>query len=105
GATVVEQFVERGFDGATGKKHVVHQNHGRAVHVGRDGSWRKLLGNRIATDVVAMKGDIESAHFGRVQPFGDAAGEGDAAVGDPEQNQVGSYAMAFGNGLGEPVDG
>ena len=104
-AAVVEQFVERRFDGAAGKEHVIHQNHGRTVNVGRNRRRHKLLGNGIAADVVAMERDVERADPGGFQLPRDALGQHDATVGDAKQDQVGRGPVAFGNGLGQPCDG
>lgn len=110
-APVIEQLVERGLDGAAGEKDVVNQDDGRAMHVARDLRGRKLLWNRMAPDVVAVKGDVDCADAGRniaVECFErsvQAPGELDAAVGDAKEEKGFSSAMTFGNGFGEPLDG
>lgn len=107
---VIEELVEGGFDGATGKKNVVHQNHRGAGDVRRDVGRSEFLWDRMAGEVVAMKGNIQDARAcGEPgvkcrEPGGDAAGQLDAAVGDAEEQQARSGGVPLGNGGSQPVD-
>ena len=55
------KLVERGFHGPTGEEHVVDEDYGRAVDVGRNLRRRKFLRDGMPADVVAMKRDVERA--------------------------------------------
>lgn len=111
GAAVVEEFVECGLDGAAGEEDVVDEDDVGAVDVGREHGGRELFGDRIAADVVAMKGDVDDAGEGFElggegdQAGGKAAGEENPAVGDTEKNETGIGAVSGDDGLGDLVDG
>ena len=64
GTAVVEEFIEGGFDGATGKKDIVDENDGSAVDVGRDVRGGEFFRDWVAQDVVAVEGDIDGAGGG-----------------------------------------
>ena len=83
---MVKKFVKGRFDRAAGKQHVIDQNHGGALHIPWNDRGGKFLGDRIAPDVVPVKGDIQGAHPFDLESGGQAPGEFDAAIGDPEQN-------------------
>ena len=93
GAAVVEELVEGGFDGATGEEDVVDEDDIGAVDVGGEDGGRELLGDGVAADVVAVKGNVDDAG-GRLKlggydgkAGGKAMSEENAAVGDTEENQ------------------
>ena len=93
GAAVVEELVEGGFDGATGEEDVVDEDDIGAVDVGGEDGGRELLGDGVAADVVAVKGNVDDTS-GRLElggydgkAGGKAMSEENAAVGDTEENQ------------------
>ena len=100
---MVEEFVERGFGRAPGEQHIVDQHDGGAGDVDRDFGGRKFLGNGVAPDVVAMERDVDDA-LGRARQQGrQPMGEGDAAVGDAQQNRR-TPRVTAGNGRGQVLD-
>jgi len=124
-AAMVEKFIERGLGRATGEQHVVDQDDGGAVHVGGNVRGRKFLRDGVATDVVAMKGDVEHTAAGvrargerrsSFAPFdklrasedrkasGKPAGEFDTAIGDAEEQELLSRGVAGRNGGGQAVE-
>ena len=98
GPALVEQLGERRRDRAAGEKHVVQQDEDGAVHIGGNNRRRKLLGDRIAPDVVPVKRDVERADILLPQPGAEAAQRGDASVGGAEQDKVG-IGRAAGSGV------
>ena len=87
------RLVEGGFDGATGEEDVVDEDDIGAVDVGGEDGGRELLGDGVAADVVAVKGNVDDAG-GRLKlggydgkAGGKAMSEENAAVGDTEENQ------------------
>ena len=108
---MIEEFVKRRFDGAAGKQHVVNQHDGRTGDVDGDQRRCEFLGDRVATDVVTMKRDIEGAGTDGESgtesrdAFGETVGQRDSAGGDTEEENVPLGAVALGDGFGQPVDG
>jgi hypothetical protein len=104
GATVVKEFVEGRFHGAAGEEDVVDEDDGSAVDVSGDVRRSEFLGDRVAADIVAVEGDVDGARHGgelrveRCEARSEAVGEGDAAVGDAEQEEFFGGAVTGGNG-------
>ena len=111
GATVVEEFVEGSFHGATGEEDVVNEDDGGTVDVSGDVRRGKFLGDGVAADVVAVEGDVDGARRGgelrveRCESRSEPLGEGDAAVGDAEEQEFFGGAVTGGNGGRELRDG
>ena len=111
GATVVEEFVEGSFHGATGEEDVVNEDDGGPVDVSGDVRRGKFLGDGVAADVVAVEGDVDGARRGgelrveRCESRSEPLGEGDAAVGDAEEQEFFGGAVTGGNGGRELRDG
>lgn len=103
GAAVVEEFIERGFDGAAREEDIVDQNNSRAVDVGGNLRGGELFRDRVATDIVTMEGNVDGASgSGEARVEGGelsakALGEGDAAVGDTEEEEFLGGAVTGGN--------
>lgn len=104
GTAVVEQFIERGFDGAARKKHIVDEDDRGAIYVGGEDGWGELFRYGVAADIVAVKGDVEDARF-RAELSGEATGQGDAAIGDAEEQQFAVSRVPGRDGFGEGRDG
>ncbi len=107
--TMIEQFVERGFDGAPRVEDVIHENNGRAIHVMGNDRRRKFLGNRLAADIVAMKGDVDGTRatdeaFG-AEPLGQAVGDNYAAIGNAEEEQAGGLVVPADNSGNDGAQG
>ncbi len=102
-AAVVEEFVEGGFDGAAGEEDVVDEDDRGAMDIGGDVRGGEFFRDGVATDVVAVEGDVDGAcrrgelRVGGGKRGGDTAGELDAAVGDAEEEQFFRGEVAGGN--------
>ena len=111
GATVVEEFVEGRFQGAAGEEDVVDEDDGSAVDVSGDVRRGEFLGDRVAADIVAVKGDVDGARHGgelrveRCESRSETLGEGDTAVGDAKEEEFFGGAVPGGNGGRELRDG
>ncbi len=64
GAAVIEKLVEGGLDGAAGEEDVVDEDDDGAVDVGGEDGGGELFRDRVAADIVAVKGDVEGAGLG-----------------------------------------
>lgn len=112
-AAVIEELVERGFDGATGLKHVIHEDDSGPGDINRYEGGGELLGDGLSADIVAMEGNIYDAGawagalgvmFTKEEL--QAGGDVDAAVGDAEEDEVlgGIGGVAGGDGGGELIE-
>ena len=102
--------VERGTDRAAGVEHVVDEHHGLAVDAARRDVGRHQRPGGLEAQVVAVHGDVERADrhrdaLDRGHPFGDPLGQGYAARGNPEQDQVGGAAVALEDLVGDAGEG
>lgn len=104
GAAVIEKFVEGGFEGAAGEEDVVEEDDVGVGDVDREARGKKLLGDGMAADVVAVEGDVEGAG-GEFKAGGEAAGELDTAVGNAHEEELGVVAVTGEDGESEPLDG
>lgn len=103
---MVEEFVERGVDGASGEEHVIDQDDVGVIHVKGDEGGGEFLGDGVTADVIAVKRDVDGAYLRGFEAGSKAAGEFDAAIGNAEEDKfLFVRPMMSTNGIGELVDG
>jgi hypothetical protein len=100
-AAVIEKLVERRFYRAPRKEHIIDEDHGGAVNIGRNLGGGEFLGYRMAADVIPVERNIQRA-CARAEFLGQPSGELHPAIGNPEQQQPGRIRVAGGDGITQP---
>ena len=109
-SAVVDERVHGGADGASGEKHVIHEDDDLVV----DGEVeRRLADDRRVADareVVAVERDVERTEWdGRVLVCADRVAKPDgqdvAARADTDDGEAGEFAVAFDDLVRDPGDG
>lgn len=110
GTAVVEEFVKRRFDRAPREQDIVDEDYARAMDVAGNLRRRKLLGNGMMADIVTVKRDIERSgptrNFGtELRNYGaQAAGELDASIRNPKEQNWHTVSVAVENGAGQALN-
>ena len=101
---MIEELVERCFNGAAREQNVVGQNDGRAIHVHRDLSGSEFLGNRMFSNIVAVKGNIEGTDVAAREERRKTLGEKDPTVCNPQKQHALARPKSRRNALSYTVD-
>ena len=100
GSSEIDQGIECGSDGASGKENVVDEDYvaaGDAAGYGRAGAVGRLSGGAsvVAVGSRVQGGDRDLAIAGRRYIAGDPLGEGEATGADADKEKVGGVGMGL----------